>query len=98
MEADGPDLVIAKRLIDQLRHRGFQFRRIAPGPDGPLVGDRVCGDWVDTVHIEGFSRDCIAWRKRRSSLFVVGDGLIECRVDGSALTVLNEVLCWEPGL
>jgi hypothetical protein len=37
-----------------------QFRRLAPGEDGPLMGNRVSGDWLDPIHIEGFSRDCFA--------------------------------------
>lgn len=95
--ADSPDLVIAQRLLDHLKLRGFQFQRAAPGVDGPLVGSRVSGEWVDLTHIEGFSRDCFAWRKRTSSLIVPGDGLVEHRVHGHALTVLNTVLTWEAG-
>ncbi len=64
MSTDSPDLVIAKRLLDHLKLRGFQFQRTAPGADGPLVGNRVTGPWTDTIHIQGFSRDCYAWRKR----------------------------------
>ncbi|HEX5144369.1 MAG TPA: hypothetical protein VFW21_10925 [Mycobacterium sp.] len=95
MRAESPDLVIAKLLLDQLKLRGFQFQRTASGVDGPLVGNRVTGDWVDAIHIEGFSRGCFAWRKRRSSLIVPGEGLVEHRVRGDALTVLNEILTWE---
>ena len=96
MGADSPDVVIAKRLLDQLKQRGFQFQRIAPGEDGPLIGNRVTGNCVDMIHIEGFSRDCFAWRQRSSSLILPGGGLVERRADGSALDVLNEVLTWEP--
>ena len=95
METDSPDLVIAKRLLDHSKLRGFQFRRVAPGEDGPLLGNRVSGRWADTIYIDGFSRDCFAWRKRTSSLVISGAGLVECQVDGSAFTVLNEVLTWE---
>lgn len=95
---DSPDLVIAKRLLDHAKLRGFQFRRGAPGEDGALIGSRVSGDWVDLIHIEGFSRDCFAWRQRSSSLLVPGDSLVESRVHGSALTVLNEVLTWPTGV
>lgn len=97
MGADSPDLMVAIGLLDHLKLRGFQFQRAAPGEDGPLVGNQVTGDWVDLIHIEGFSRDCFAWRKRTSSLIVPGNGLVERRVDGSALDVLNEVLTWELG-
>jgi hypothetical protein len=95
MGADSADLLSAKRLIDLLKQRGFQFQRVAPGEDGPLVGNRVCGDWMDLIHIEGFSRDCFAWRKRTSSLIVPGEGLVERRVHGHVLIVLNDVLTWK---
>ncbi len=85
------------RLLDHAKLCGFQFRRNATGVDGPLVGHRVSGTWEDTIHIEGFSRDCFAWRSRMSSLIVPGNGLVERRVAGSALDVLNEVLTWETG-
>jgi hypothetical protein len=94
---DSPDVVIAKRLLDHAKLRGFEFQRIAPGEDGPLVGNRASDDWVDIIHIEGFSRDCLALRQRTSSLIVPGDALVQRRVDGSALDVLNEVLTWETG-
>lgn len=63
---------------------------------GPLVGHRVSGGWVDIIHIAGFSRDCSALRQRTSSLIVPGSALVEHRVEGSAIDVLNEVLTWEP--
>ena len=96
MGVDSPDVVIAKRLLDHAKLRGFEFRRAAPGEDGPLVGQRMGGDWVDIVHIAGFSRNCVAVRQRTSSLILPGGALVERRVDGNALHVLNEVLTWEP--
>jgi hypothetical protein len=96
MGTDSPDVVIAKRLLDQLKLCGFQFERIAPGEDGPLIGNRVTGDYVDMIHIEGFSHDCFAWRQRSSSLILPGGGLVERRAAGSAIDVLHEVLTWEP--
>ncbi|MGH3697154.1 MAG: hypothetical protein ACRDRX_24760 [Pseudonocardiaceae bacterium] len=95
VEADGPDVVIAKRLLDHLKVSGFQFRRIAPGEDGPLAGSRATSNWIDLIHIEGFSRDCFAWRERMSSLIVSEDALVQRRVEGCALDVLSEVLTWE---
>lgn len=95
MQTESPDLVIAKLLLDHLKLRGFQFQRASPGVDSPLVGNRATGDWVDAIHIEGFSRDCFAWPKRTSSLIIPGEGPVECRVHGDALTVLNEVLASE---
>ena len=53
MGADSPDVVIAKRLLDQLKQRGFQFERIAPGEDGPLIATRVTGDCVDMIQYRG---------------------------------------------
>ncbi len=96
MGVDSPDVVIAKRLLDHAKLRGFAFQRAAPGEDGPLVGKRVNGGWVDIIHIAGFSRDCLAMRQRTSSLILPGNGLVERQVEGSALDVLNEVLTWEP--
>ncbi|MGH3899537.1 MAG: hypothetical protein ACRDTA_15105 [Pseudonocardiaceae bacterium] len=97
MGTDAAALVIAKRLLDELKLSGFQFQRVAPDEDGPVVGNRVSGDWVDLIHIEGFSRDCFACRKRTSSLMVPGNALVQRRVKGSALHVFNEVLMWESG-
>ncbi len=95
--ADSPDVVIAKRLLDYTKLGGFTFQRVAPGADAPLVGYRICDGWVDLIHIEGFSRDCFAWRKRTSPLIVSQDTLVQRQVEGSALDVLNEVLTWQPG-
>jgi hypothetical protein len=87
MQVDSPDLVIAMRLIDSLKLCGLEFRRGSPGEDGPLVGHRISGDRVDLVLIEGFSRDCFAWRQRASSLIIPGNGVVERQVDGSAIDV-----------
>lgn len=95
MEAvDGPDVVIAKRLLDYAKQGGFVFQRVAPGEDAPLVGYRVGDRCVDLIHIEGFGRDCFAWRKPTSSLIVSGSAVLH-QVEGSALEVLNHVLSWE---
>ncbi len=92
--SDSPGLVVAKPLPDPLKVQGFRFQRTAPGEDGPLVGHRVSEDYLDVIHVEGFSRDCFAWRRRRSSLIVPGEGLVVRRIQGHALTVLNDVLTW----
>lgn len=92
---DGPDVVIAKRLLDHAKRGGFTFLRVAPGVDGPLVGYRVSDGYVDMIHIDGFSRDCFAWRERASSLIVSQDALVQRTVEGSVLDVLNDVLTWE---
>jgi hypothetical protein len=96
VDNDSPDVMIAKRLLDHAKLCGFEFRRVAPGEDGPLVGQRVIGDWEDEIRIDGFSRGCFARRKRVSSLIVPESVLVERRVDGGALDVLCEVLTWEP--
>lgn len=95
MDGESPDLMVAMRLLDQLKLDGFHFERCAPGEDGPLMGNRVSGDKVDLIHIEGFSRDCFACRQRISSLIVPGRGLVERQVEGDALDVLHEVLTWQ---
>jgi hypothetical protein len=92
---DGPDVVIAKQLLDRAKQGGFTFLRSAPGVDGSLVGYRVSGTCVDMIHIEGFSRDCLAWRTRTSSLVVSRDALVQRTIEGSALDVLNDVLSLE---
>jgi hypothetical protein len=96
MGVESPDVVIATRLLDYAKQRGFAFQRAAPGEDGPLVGQRVGGSWVDVIHIAGFSHGCLAMRRRTSSLVLPGSGLVERQVEGSAVEVLNEVLTWEP--
>lgn len=92
--ADGRDVVIAKRLLDDAKRHGFRFRRIAPGPDGPLWGERDSEWWQDTVYISGFWEPgcCNAVRRRKSSLVVPGELLVADRVSGDALNVLNVVI------
>ncbi|MGH3807638.1 MAG: hypothetical protein ACRDRU_13645 [Pseudonocardiaceae bacterium] len=96
MGADSPDVVIAKQLIDHAKLQGFTFQRTTPDQDAPLIGKRAGSTWIDIIHIAGFSRDCLATRQRTSSLILIGNELVQRRVEGSALQVLNEVLTWEP--
>lgn len=96
MATDSPDLVIAMRLLDHAKLRGFEFQRVAEGPDGALLGTRHTGNWTDTVYLDGFSRDCYALRQRNSSLVLPGNVLVERRATGDALNVLNAALTWEP--
>jgi hypothetical protein len=88
------DLVISMRLLDAAKRNGFAFRRIGLGPDGPLEGVRESAEWRDVIHLGGFSSGCYAWRERQSSLLVPGGALVQTRIQGSALRVLNEVLTW----
>lgn len=94
LAADSPDLVIAKRLLDHVKAQGFQFQRVADGPDGALLGIRNTIEWIDTLYLDGFSRDCYALRERKTSLVVPGGALVERRATGDALNVLNAVLTW----
>ena len=92
---DNPDLVTGKRLLDAAKGHGFTFRRIAPGPDGPLEGVRETAGWRDVVHLGGFSNRCYAWRERRSSLLLSATASrAQIRTQGSAQDVLTEVLSW----
>ena len=91
---DSPDLAAAKRLLDRAKLGGFEFVRTASGPDGPLLGRRITGRWLDTVYLEGLSRDCHAWRQRRSPLLTPGQKA-ERQISGSALDILNDVLTWD---
>ena len=94
---ESPDLVIGMRLLDAARRHGFQFRRLAPGPDGPLWGVRESARWRDTVYLGGFSTGCSATRCRKSCLLVPGELLVAERVSGDALNVLNTVVSsWSP--
>ncbi|HEX2299804.1 MAG TPA: hypothetical protein VHH34_15035 [Pseudonocardiaceae bacterium] len=92
--ADSPDLAAAKRLLDAAKLSGFEFVRTAPGPDGPLLGRRTTDRWLDTIYLEGFSRDCHAWRQRRSPL-ITPSQKAERQISGSALDILNDVLSWD---
>ena len=93
--ADSADVITGKRLLDAAKARGFCFRRIAPGPDGPLEGIRETQRWRDVVHLGGFSHGCYAWRERRSSLLLPATATrAQIRTRGSAVDVLTEVLGW----
>lgn len=89
---DDPFLAAAKRLLDQAHDSGFHFNRIAEGPDGPLPGVRDLPDWRDEIYLAGFSDDCTAIRRRRSSLIVPGELPVAERVSGDAITVLHTVV------
>lgn len=92
--AESRDVVIGMRLLDAAKRRGFQFRRVAPGPDGPLWGVRDTDEWQDTLYLAGFwmPGSCSATRRRKSSLIIPGELLVAERVSGDALNVLNTVV------
>jgi hypothetical protein len=89
---DGPELTAAKRLLDAAKRQGFTFQRIAPGPDGPLLGVRETVEYRDTCYLSGFGEGCSATRARKYSLVVPGGLPITERVTGDALMVLHIVL------
>ena len=84
-----PELAAAMRLLDAAKAAGFRFQRVAPGPDGPLLGVREGVDYRDEIYLGGFGERCHASRARRSSLIVPGDLPVTERVEGDALTVLH---------
>lgn len=94
---DSPDLVAAKRLLDDAKARGFGFQRTGQGPDAPLLGVRESAEWVDEIVLAGFwePESCMAVRRRRCSLLVPGGLPVAYRVSGDALTVLHTVCEWE---
>jgi len=98
MAAESPDVVIGMRLLDIAKRQGFTFRRLAPGPDGPLWGTRDTETWQDRIYLSGFWEpdSCSAIRRRKSSLLVPGDLLVTERVSGDALNVLNTVVSYWP--
>jgi hypothetical protein len=89
---DGPELTAAKRLLDAAKSQGFTFQRIAPGPDGPLLGVRETVEYRDTCYLSGFGEGCSATRARKYSLVLPGGLPITERVTGDVLTVLQVVL------
>jgi hypothetical protein len=66
--ADSPELAAAKRLLDRAKNQGFSFQRVAPGPDGPLFGQRETIEYRDEMYLGGFGDFCHATRARKSSL------------------------------
>jgi hypothetical protein len=92
--ADSPDLVAAKRLLDDAKNRGFHFERVAPGEDGPLRGVRETAGYYDEIYLAGFGapESCTAIRRCRSSLIVPGGLPVANRITGDALTVLHTVV------
>lgn len=94
LQRESPDVVTGYRLIDTAKRCGFQFQRLAPGPDGPLWGVRDTEDWYDTLYLSGFWQpgSCSAIRRRKSSLIVPGELLVADRVSGNALNVLSTVI------
>ena len=84
-----PELAAAMRLLDAAKAAGFRFQRVAPGPDGPLLGVREGVDYRDEIYLGGFGDRCHATRRRKTSLVVPGGLPVVERLEGDALTVLH---------
>lgn len=60
-----------------------------------MWGERDTLDWVDTIHLCGFTEGCAAARLAKSALLVPGGSLVTERVSGHVLEVLQAVSEWE---
>lgn len=87
-----PDLAAAMRLMDAAKSQGFQFERVAPGPDGPLRGVRESLPGRDEIYVGGLWNGCHATRTRKCSLVVPNGLLVTERVSGDAIEVLHTVV------
>lgn len=87
-----PGLAAAMSLLDAAKAAGFSFQRVAPGPDGPLLGVRESADYRDEIYLGGFGERCRATRRRKSSLVLPGGLPVTEQISGDALTVLHTVL------
>lgn len=75
-------------LFHQCTLRGFHFDDAPAAEGGPLVGIRHTKQWIDTIHLEGLTRNCAAWRQQP------GQGSLVCRIEGDATTVMAAALNW----
>ncbi len=94
--AEASALVEAMRLRALATARGFRFQRVAPGPDGPLLGVRDTPRWHDRIYLAGFSVDCSATRRHKSRLSLPGGPPGGEQVCGDALSVLGAAVGWSP--
>src|SRR2546421_2489838 len=102
MGVDSPDVVIAKRLLDQLKLCGFQFERIAPGEDGPLTGKQSRGRASGTTGSAWLCRGAGTGERDHRVVTRWGGGLWwglgglgggELDVVAQGLELLGEVVC-----
>lgn len=87
-------LELSKRLLDHAKVHGFYFRRARPGIDAPLVGIRYRAGVTEVVRIDGWRRNCQAWRQPSKLVLAKPPEDATEYVAGSALNVLNRVVCW----
>lgn len=87
-------LDISKRLLDHTKVHGFHFRRTRPGVDAPLVGIRYRAGFTEVVRIDGWRHNCQAWRQPNKLVLAKPPQNATDYVSGSALHVLNRVVCW----
>jgi hypothetical protein len=75
LDADGSVPKSAKTMVVKVNALA-QPETVAGLPFPPVEFEGL----TVTPHISGFSRDCVAWRKRKSSLILPVKGLVERRV------------------
>lgn len=87
-------LAISKRLLDHAKVHGFYFRRARSSVDAPLVGTRYRAGITEVVRIDGWRHNCQAWRQPSRLVLAKPPTDATDYVSGSALNVLNRVVCW----
>jgi hypothetical protein len=85
---------ISKSLLDHAKTRGFYFRRVSLLSGAPLVGTRYRQCWTEVVRIDGWRSNCQAWKQPRKLVLAGPPENAFDQVSGSALNVLNKVVCW----
>lgn len=87
-------LTISMSLLNHARTQGFYFRQAAPRPDAALVGTRFRHGWTEVVRIDGWRSNCQAWKQPGKLVLAIPSENASEHVSGSALHVLNRVVCW----
>jgi hypothetical protein len=87
-------LSISLSLLDHAKAHGFYFRRVSPLVDAPIVGIRYRYSWTEVVRIDGWRKNCQAWKQPNKLVLAAPPVDAYDYVSGSALNVLNKVVCW----
>lgn len=87
-------LTISMSLLDHAKTHGFYFRRVAPRPDAAIVGIRYRHGWTEVVRLDGWRSNCQAWKQPTKLVLAVPPQDAFDHSSGSALNVLNRVVCW----